>query len=283
MASVAVVHLVWGPLGPEPVHAFVEAYRRHPAGSDHRLVVAFNGVTTDARRRELEAPFAGLAYEAFVMPEPTQDIPVYIAAARRAAAAYVCCLNSYSTPLVDGWLAILADHACRPGIGLVGATGSWESAHTAGAVLRVRPPAAGAVSGGVGRLLWTARHARNVVRLATSFPAFPNPHVRSNTFMIGRDLLLRLRTGDLTTKRGAERFESGRRGMTRQVTARGLAVRVVGRDDLAYAPDEWPESRTFRSGAQENLLVADNRTRQYAEAAPDERRRLSALAWGEPR
>ena len=59
--------------------------------------------------------------------------------------------------------------------------------------------------------------------------------------------------------------------MTAQVLARGERALVVGRDGEAYAPERWPESATFRSGGQANLLVADNRTRQWEEADAAER------------
>jgi hypothetical protein len=40
------------------------------------------------------------------------------------------------------------------------------------------------------------------------------------------------------------------------------------------------EADVFRTGAQANLLVADNRTREFAEATPERRRQLARLAWG---
>jgi hypothetical protein len=55
---------------------------------------------------------------------------------------------------------------------------------------------------------------------------------------------------------------------------------VVGRDGRAYARDEWRESGTFRVDDQSNLLVADNRTDQFASADPATRKRLEELAWG---
>jgi hypothetical protein len=280
VTEVCVAHLVWGPLGLGPVEDFAAAYRRHAAGCAHRLVVGFNGVAGAAERARLEAPFAGVAHDTFAMPAPTQDIPVYIAAARRDPADYVCCLNSYSTPLADGWLAALLSEADRPGIGLVGATGSWESYYSAALGAAERPPHVPSPRRWAG---WAVRAARRTVRAARLAPhevPFPNPHIRSNAFMLRRDLFLSLRAGPLATKRDAERFESGRRGMTRQVLARGLAVRVVGRDGVGYAPADWFGSRTFRSGSQENLLIADNRTRQYAEADAATRARLAELAWG---
>jgi hypothetical protein len=54
----------------------------------------------------------------------------------------------------------------------------------------------------------------------------------------------------------------------------------VGRDGVAHPPERWPESATFRAGGQANLLVADNRTRQYDRAEGAERRALAEAAWG---
>jgi hypothetical protein len=71
--------------------------------------------------------------------------------------------------------------------------------------------------------------------------------------------------------------------MTRQLWARGLQTLVVGRDRRALPPQRWAESATFRSGGQANLLVADNRTRQWDAADPAERAHLSRLAWGADR
>jgi hypothetical protein len=98
---------------------------------------------------------------------------------------------------------------------------------------------------------------------------------------MSRDLVRAARWPEVPTKRGAWELESGRDGLTRFVWSRGLAALVVGRDGTAYAPHEWPRSATFRGGEQANLLVADNRTRQWEEAGAAERARLSRLAWGD--
>lgn len=43
---------------------------------------------------------------------------------------------------------------------------------------------------------------------------------------------------------------------------------VVGKDGEGYDKKEWRKSRTFRQSEQENLLVADNQTRDYQERSP---------------
>ncbi len=80
--------------------------------------------------------------------------------------------------------------------------------------------------------------------------------------------MLSLDWPEVGTKRGAWALESGRRSITRQVWERGLETLVVGRDGQAYERDRWFDSATFRSGGQRNLLIADNRTRQFDDATP---------------
>lgn len=251
MTDVCVVHLVWAPLGPGPLRRFAASYRAHAAGLDHRLVLLFKGFGDDGPTAAHRDAVAGLDHESLRYDRPTFDLPAYAAAAAALDAAHVCFLNSESELVCDGWLAALHAALGDPGVGAVGATGSYESARSINPLRRRR------------------------------WPRFPNPHLRTNAFMLARELMVRLRWPEPRTKSQAWELESGRGGFTRQVWARGLRTLVVGRDGTGYAPPEWPRSATFRSGGQANLLIADNRTRQWQEADPDLRARLSRLAWGD--
>jgi hypothetical protein len=127
---IAVVHLVWGPLGPGPLHEFLASYRRHRAGAAHELIVLLNNVP-DPLPAELEAELSGVEHRLLRTPEPVQDLAAYAHAAHRLEHERLCFLNSYSTILAPNWLAKL-DHALdQPQAGLVGATGSWASLHSA--------------------------------------------------------------------------------------------------------------------------------------------------------
>ncbi|HEY0022656.1 MAG TPA: hypothetical protein VGB24_07085 [Longimicrobium sp.] len=282
-----VVHLVWAPLGTAELAGFLGAYRRHAAGVAHRLMVVYNGFSGGADREPFRALARAVEHEELVMPAAVQDIPAYAAAARALDCEFLCFLNSYSRPLRAGWLAALHHHAARPEVGLAGGSGSWES-HYSNLRAHVLAPARFARHA-AGQ--WVRRRAaagvrtylaqRRELRCARAvFHPFPNPHVRSNGFMLRRETMLGLRLGEVRSKMDALAFESGRGGMTRQVEAMGLQAVVVGATGEAYRPQEWHRSGTFRSGEQENLLVADNRTAQYAEADPELRALLRRMAWG---
>ena len=255
MADVCIVHLVWAPLGIPPLERFAASYLAHPAGTDHRLLLVFKEYrdppALDAARRAV----ADLDYDELHMPRRCLDLAAYISVAEQRTEPWLFFCNSNSELLADGWLQTMLEHAHRPDVGLVGTTASYESFYSAAAP-------------------WEKPLRR------LRFDPFPNPHVRTNGFLIERELMLDLHWPKVRRKRAAWALESGRRSVTRQIAERGLETVVAGRDGHAYERDRWPESSTFRSGDQSNLLMADNRTRQYDEASLQERRMLAELAWG---
>jgi hypothetical protein len=254
--EICVVHLVWAPLGTAPLERFARSYRQHAAGIDHRLLIAFNGFEEEHSLAAVRGVVADLRHEEIRLPQPRLDLAAYReVAAGETRAGVLCFLNSYSELLCAGWLSSLVGQLEGSRVGMVSATGSMESAYTAWLPVL--------------RLLLRPR-----------YPPFPNPHLRTNAFAIRRETMLDLRWPAVTTKGGALALESGRRSITRQLWAGGLRTLVVGRDGAAYDVDRWHASATFRSGGQDNLLVADNRTQQFASADPVFRRRLAELAWG---
>jgi hypothetical protein len=257
VSSICLVHLVWAPLGPEPLARFSRSYNDCPPGPDHDLLVVLNGFGDGPIPAPFAAELAALGQHATLRPRRAmQDLAAYRLAATVADAPVLCFANSHAQPLVPGWLGMLHERLREPGTGIVGATGSHES--TFSAAPRPLKPLRG-----------------------LQYPPFPNPHLRTNGFMLRRADLLSLDWPTGRSKSAAHQLESGKRGITRQLLDRGLRALVVGRDGRGYEPDRWPASGTFRCADQDNLLIADNRTRQYADADVAERERLARMAWGD--
>jgi len=304
---IAVVHLVWGPLGVGPVREFVASYRAHEAGVDHELVVLANGVGVDGFDASLSeagllAELEGVEHRLIVLERPVLDLVAYAQAARRLEHSRLCFLNSHSRILASGWLAHLDRALAEPGTGLVGATGSWASLYSYGLLQAGLPSAYGHIYGdrratlrefaeldaqrtGVSQTVRGPRRwAYTAVALAGTFVGFgrfPAPHLRTNALMIDREVLRRLEAPSLRRKVDSHRLESGRASVTRQVERLGLRAVVVDRAGRTYEHEDWPGSETFWQGAQEGLLVADNQTEDYRLAGAGRRLLLSRYAWGE--
>ncbi|HEY2282799.1 MAG TPA: hypothetical protein VGH60_04530 [Solirubrobacteraceae bacterium] len=274
--ALGVVHLAWAPLGPEPVRSFLGSYHAHSPGIAHELVIVLNGAHGDSEKassraggaltqEELAAELVGIEHRLIVLDRPVPDLAAYGLTARALSHPRLCFLNSYSVILADNWLAILAQALEDPGTGMVGATASWES-----------------------QSQWVRGRARHwpyqLARLRAArrdYPRFPNPHIRTTAFLVDRANLLAMNLDAARDKRDTYLLESGRRSITRQILEHGLRVVVAGRDGKAYGVKGWPAACTYRSGDQDNLLVADRRTEDWAAASPRLRRRLSRDAWGE--
>lgn len=251
-AEVAVVHLVWAPLGAEQLHRFVASYRAHPAGQEHRLMVVYNGFAPGAPLDQWHEALTDVRHEELRLASRMLDLAAYREAIEASDAEVLCFLNSYSEPLAGDWLRLLIGQLNDPTIAAVGASGSYES-------------------------IYTTSHPLTRVR-KRGFPEFPNPHLRTNAFAARREQLLRVQWPAVTSKMDALRFESGPRSLTRQLQRSGRIV-VAGRDGRAYDSDAWQASNTFRSGDQVNLLVSDNRTREYLAASKELREDLERRAW----
>lgn len=247
--ALCLVHLCWMPYGLEPARRFVSSYRAHPAGTEHELLVVFAGPEAD--RGPWHEAFAAVEHERLDVGTG-MDLSHYRAAVDHREAEAYCFLNTSSEILADGWLGLMADALAQPGVGIVGTCGSYESPNM------VRPGP--------------------LKRLRPGFEPYPNPHLRTNGFALRRELILDLDWRSDMTREQCVELEGSKHSLTRQVRARGLQALVVGRDG-AYPPERWRESRTFRSGEQENLLVGDNRTRHYQEGNRLTRAGLSWLAW----
>lgn len=271
--DVAVIYLARGVNEPDTLAKFLESYCLHRAGFPHELVVTLKGYSDlHLQQRHADLVISLGATPLVLDKDDGFDLAAYRRSAQMLQHAYIVCLNSFSEILVDDWLQFLLRALMSPGTGLVGATGSWESiSSTTFRGLSSHPDEAQRL-----KLSVLLRGMKEYVL----FPRFPNVHVRSNGFAIRRKDFLELRwPDDLENKESLHALESGRAGFTRQIQAKGMKVAVVGADGKSYAPRDWSSSRTFRLGEQENLLISDNRTRDFSQASQNIRDWLTLTTW----
>jgi hypothetical protein len=291
----AVVHLARKKNGLAPFQQFLKSFRAHDAGVRHDLVIMFKGF--DSVSAEFESVLQGVPHRRLLVSDRGFDINAYFEAVKQLDYPAFCFLNSYSRVLVDGWLEKLHSALLSGGVGLVGATGSYQS--IAGGYTRYERTVAGLAPAArawhrIRRALGDRRpHAlsqralRMMLRLlgvwrpARDFAPFPNYHLRTNAFMASRATLGRVNLRPLRMKHSAYKFESGKEGLTSQVRNLGLQVLVVGRDGEAYEPERWHLSNTFWQSREENLLVADNQTELYLSGDAKSRAELAHYAWGD--
>lgn len=316
MEQIGVIYLCRYAEGESPVRAFATGYRALAAGVDHDLYVIFKGFPSKESMAAVRAMFGELPVRAIELDDKDYDVGSYFAAAQFACNPRLVFFNTFSELLANGWLKKFDDALNSPGVGLVGATGSWQSHRSLyelglrralGSVthpreylnrLRTDPlvtSRAASLTASRARKVFWANISRVFRRLFSSlyrlvrfdqyllqYPPFPNPHIRTNAFMIERDRFLALNKSSFRTKFSVYKFESGWRSLTQRIILHKLRPVVVGRDGKVYDVADWKSSATFWVGSQNNLLVADNRTRDYSEGSEATRIFLERSAWTDP-
>ena len=263
--STCVVHLVWAPLGMQPLDDFLRSYDEHAAGAEHDLLFVLNGFDDVG---EVGERLAG--HQTLRLPEPVQDIAAYLAAARHADHDRIAFMNSYTRFRAGNWLR----HLIAADADVAGASGSWGS-HVDPILMelrvgRMRRHRAGwQETAGVGEPLTPRRVLDLVVALAkTRHKRFPAPHVRTNGWLVERR---RLAHAEVRDKQDAYRFEAG---LSTEESV------VVSRDGTARRWRDWPKVDGFWQGDQGDLLITDNQTRLYDDASPRARLAMATYAWG---
>jgi hypothetical protein len=272
--------------GLDAVAAFLESYVRFSAGEPHRLVFlakGWEGVSGYDRLSEMATSVGG---EVINLPDDGYDWGAYFRLAAIAKTEFLCLLNTHSRILRNNWVARLYAQIQRPEIGLVGCSGSWGTIGWTWPLYlhRMRERwhegrrAKASILAG-----WVAlRYCYSFILNRRYFPDFPNPHIRSNAFMIRtahlREFALQSRMP--TTKRDAHKLESGHKGLSRFIEAKNLGMLLCGADGASHLPDRWADSGIFCCPGQRNLLISDNLTREYEERTPQQKRQLELALWG---
>lgn len=297
MSALAVIHLVRKHNGIAPFKRFLSSYREHPSGALHDLVIVFKGFDPGSTA-DYDTLLKDLPHKRMFVADRGYDINTYFEAVERLEYRHYCFLNSYSRILGGDWLGKLYHWIKADGVGLVGATASYQSissghfAHiekmkAMPTLERVRASAKIILADASPTAFLAQRAWFRILRMAgvwkpeRDFPPFPNYHLRTNAFMGVRQTLRQIRIEPMRLKVSAYKFESGRDSLTNQVRRLGLRVLVVGRDGEGYDPERWHLSNTFWQGREENLLIGDNQTESYLSADSATRILRSRHAWGE--
>lgn len=346
---IALVYLARHAEGTAPLHRFKDSYTRHAAGIEHELVVIYKGFRQTSSLDSSRSIFASLPHVGIEIADTGFDIGAYLVTAAKVNHEYLCFVNTFTEIAAGGWLGHLYRCAALPGVGIAGATGSYESLKSSLELTNKLRWLCNEVRIGYDERLvyyydfivglacptWKARGAgRPVSSLETflarlkalrwrykgsasladvfrparpaaplddqferhwnqllgpgrpmadyaQFPAFPNPHIRSNGFMVNRELLLESGFKAPDSKIGACAFESGTDSLTSRLRRNGFRSMVVDSQGCGYDVQDWSRSRTFRLSEQEDLLLHDKQTRSFDLMSAGERLTHRRLTWGD--
>ena len=189
-APISVIYLARFADGYESFELFAKNYGRYFAGCDHELVIIAKGFSKSTEVAAIAAFFSDATPTIIEVPDDIGlDIHAYMHAAKHLKSEFICCFNTHTAPNCDDWLKHLHTNITKSGIGLVGATASYESLYNSYKAVSLANYA----------LQWPFQFNSNLIRhfnwlVQASAPA---------TYLASRSLFYRLKRyiGDMLKKR----------------------------------------------------------------------------------
>lgn len=272
--SICVVHLVREINGIAPFREFIHSYNQYKSGQKHDLLIVFKGFKKNHIPNEYKELLHDIKYNSIFIMDWGYDIRAYTMVTKKFNYRYFCFLNSFSVILSHDWLYKMYTHISDTSIGLVGSTASYQSLYSS--LLKINETEAPKSF---------KKKIINYTRLKIYklyFKPFPNYHIRTNAFIISRDLMLKIKHPVILRKLDALYFESGKNSLTRQVLNMGFRVIILDKNGQCHEMENWKNSNTYFHGNQENLLISDNKTRVYSKSDSKEKHLLSKITWENP-
>ncbi len=105
--------------------------------------------------------------------------------------------------------------------------------------------------------------------------------IRTNAFIVNREVFLSYPNHIYKTKKKCYEFESGINSITNFFLEKKFAVKFIDKNCQIFDKENCKLSNVFWKQNQENLLVSDNQTRLYNDASLKEKQFYSKIAWGQ--
>ncbi len=232
---------------PPWARAFFASFFDNDPGKDIPLIVLCKGYESTKSPPEVNAllPTQINRIQLQFVSDDGVDLTAYQKLCERSPKSNFLFLNSHSRLQKPDWYVLFSLGLKKVGKkGVVGASGSWETPDP-----------------------------KNI--------KFPNPHIRTNAFLIHARTYLDLSKNKVGTRNECLAFEAGKTNLTNQVLQNGGAALIINGNGQLFSPEDWPKSQTFRLMDQEQLLVFDNRSAKYHHGTKKRRWHHATASWGE--
>ncbi len=244
---------------------FIKNYKRYKAGLKHDLIICFKNCYSKVFENKIKNKIYPYPYKKFIDSGKNDfDWGSYKRVALRNKKKVLFFFNCHSYPIKKNWLKFFLHHYRRKTV--LSPTGSYQSISSSSFN--------GFYFGNLFQNLYYG------IFNIKNFPLFPNPHIRSNCFMISSDDFLNLKLINCKTKVDTWRNESGRFGMTNQLLIKNFELYVINNDNKKFSLGEWCKSNTYAIKKQSKLLISDKHTREYSLLNKDKQKKYQKNIWG---
>jgi hypothetical protein len=249
---------------------FIKYYQIYKSGIKHNLIICFKNFYDEKSKAKWKKVINNrIKYKLYLDNYKVDDYDwgSYRRIAKNNKNKIILFLNSHSYPIKNNWLKLIVKHYTKKS--LVGCTASYASLSSS-------------------FFSYPKYYRMNFLKCLIygffnlfRFPIFPNPHIRSNAFLIkGSDFLSLKLPIFFQYKLQTNMSESGWFGMTRQLKKKKFKIILANSRGEGYLESAWAKSETFSYKNQDNLIISDNRTRIYKGSTLKDKKKEQKFHWG---
>lgn len=222
---------------------FVESYKNFSAGMEHNLILLVKNSTPKHFYNKIVDVAQSINAKILELPDEGLDIGAFMLAAQKLQSENIFCIGSGVTVSCEDWLSKFHSAFKKDSkIKLAGAMGSYAKGHS---------------------------------------NRFPNPHIRTCSFMTNRDLFLEYSKNIKfpQTKEDTWEIEHGKDSLVNFILNKGFHPVVVNKEGGVYYPNEWEKSQTYIA-LESKAIMEDKWARRYALTDEYLRTKIEMENWG---
>jgi hypothetical protein len=249
----------------ETLLSFVENYKKYDSGLNHDLLICFK-LMNNNQVKEYEKLLTDIKYIKFEdnFNHNDYDLGSYKRLSEKFSTKIILFLSSHSYPICNSWLKKLASHFDDNTI--IGTTASNESLFSS---LKLK------------KIYKLFSYIYRFLKFKKKFSAFPNPHIRTSSFLIkAEDYLSFIKDKKIDKKEDTWELESGKISLTNYFKLLNFKIYIVNSDGLKYSENQWKFSETYNYLNQKKTIISDKHTRKYIELNDNKKKLFQAKTWG---
>ena len=244
---------------------FIRYYKKYSSGAKHILLICFK-LLNQQKINSLKKLLKNINYIEFIDRSSLNDYD--FGSYKRVAMLYpkynILFLNSHSYPNTDMWLnKLLRYHKNKT---LIATSASYESLYTS---LKLK------------KFYKFFSYLRKKLDYKNKFYPFPNPHIRTASFLIkSSDFLKFIRNKKIANKEDAWQIESGKNNITNFFKKKKYKIFIVNSDGEKFGLNNCKFSETFNYRTQKKCIISDKHSRKYIKSTNYEKKLFEFSTWG---
>lgn len=185
---------------------FLNSYIKYNAGIEHDLIIIFKGYKKIDSKNDIESLLSKIKYQSIYIDDIGFDLDAYFNTAKKMPYDYFLFFNSYSIIQSEKWLLKFYTLCLLDNVGIVGASGSfesplrnWRDQYFSKKRFFFKPQ------------INTLKLIKHLIYLYIHYCNFPNPHIRTNAFMISSNNLKKIKYKSILDRSQALILECGKK------------------------------------------------------------------------